>query len=206
MTLHRFRFLTFFMFAVLTVLSNSVFAQESNNAKTTEDVENIEVKGQKLDELSNNVMEYHLNQELGLNALHAKNFETAFTRLTQSAKQGNKLSQFYLASMYFKGQGTEINNKMGWIWLNLATEQKVPDWNFAYTKIKRALPESAQEAWADEVESYRSRYGAEATDHICKQRRKIGSNLKFVICERMTDGTYEYSQWRSIQALFFEVN
>lgn len=173
------------------------------NTAVAQDIENIEVKGQKLEELSQNVTAYNLGQEMGLEALHAKNYERALSRLTDSAKQGNKISQFYLASMFFKGQGTEVDNKQGWLWLNTALEQKVPEWTYVYKKVSSAIPEQIQKAWQSDVDNHIDRYGAKATNHKCKPHRETGSNLIHIICARMTDGTYEHDQWRMIQEMFF---
>lgn len=185
-----------FVAVLMSLCLNNAFAQ---------DIENIEVKGRKLDQLSPNVTSYNLSQEMGLDALHAKNYERAFSRLSDSAKQGNKISQFYLTSMYFKGQGTSIDNKQGWLWLNAALEQKVPEWTYVYRKVSGAIPEAIQQNWQDDVDIHIDKYGAKATNHKCKPHRDIGSNLINILCVRMTDGTHEYDQWRKIQAMFFDV-
>ncbi|WP_100658341.1 sel1 repeat family protein [Alteromonas flava] len=178
-------------------------AHSANNA--IQDVENIDVEGQRLEALSKNVTAYGLNMEMGLEALHANNYERALVRLTESAKQGNKISQFYLASMYFKGLGVPIDNRQGWLWLNVALEQKIPQWRFAYRQIADAIPGEYQAQWQPLVEEYVDKYGAKATDHACRPRREIGSNLVHIICERISDGTYEHRQWRTLQHLFFDV-
>jgi TPR repeat protein len=189
--------------ALLKLLIPIVLVSACLNAAYAQDIENIEVKGKKLERLSPNVSSYNLSQEMGLDALHAKTYKRAFSRLTDSAKEGNKISQFYLASMYFKGQGTPVDNKQGWLWLNAALEQKVPKWRYAYHKISSAIPEHVQLAWQDDVDIHIGKYGAKATNHKCKPHREIGSNIINIVCGRITDGTYEFEQWRKIQDLFF---
>lgn len=166
-------------------------------------IEQIEVKGTALEKLSTSVQQYQLALELGLSALHSKNYEDALRLLQASAKQGNKLSQFYLAQMYFEGLGTPINNELGWAWLNVALEQKIPEWTFAYQQISKVIPEEIKHRWAPTVEQYIANYGAEATNHKCRPVKATGSNIATVMCNRVHDGTYEFAQWRTIQELFF---
>ncbi|WP_124748916.1 tetratricopeptide repeat protein [Alteromonas facilis] len=168
------------------------------------DIEKIEVTGEKLEKLSTSVSQYALYRDLGISALHAKNYENALRLLTRSAEQGHKDSQFFLAKMYFEGLGTPINNELGWAWMNVALEEKTPERRFAFAKISDAIPEEVQKHWAPTVEKFMQKYGAEATNHKCRQKREIGTNMVTVQCTRMSDGTYDPLDWRTIQALFFQ--
>ncbi|AMJ96970.1 conserved exported hypothetical protein [Alteromonas macleodii] len=128
--------------------------------------------------------EYLSTLELGLHALKAEKYEKALEKLTASAKMGNKEGQYYLAQMYFQGWGTPVNYEEGWLWLNVAMEQKTAEWNRSYRQIKNALPEVYINALEPYVEEYISLYGAQAQDLRCETRAAIGSNIKEVICEK----------------------
>ncbi len=168
------------------------------------DIEKIEVRSTQLEQLSTSITQYKLSQELGLSALHAKNYDAALRLLTKSAKHGNKTSQYYLAKMYFNGLGTPINNELGWAWLNVALEQKTPDWSFAYHKISGAIPDEIKVHWEPTVAQYIASYGAKATNHKCKQTKDIGTNFITVKCNRIHDGSYEHRLFRNMQELFFQ--
>lgn len=187
------------------LLTSAVFASDDSDSQkmASSDIEQIEVKGTVLEQLSTSATQYNLSKDLGLSALHSNNYEDALRLLTQSAKHGNKISQFYLAKMYFEGLGTPINNELGWAWLNVALEQKTPEWRFAYRKIAEAIPEAVKVKWQPTVEQHMESYGAEATNHECRQFKEIGSNIITVRCDRIHDGSYEFEQWRSLQELFF---
>ncbi|MBT0585768.1 hypothetical protein [Alteromonas oceanisediminis] len=183
------------VFTVFAAMCSSTMAMLQN-------VEHIDVRSEKLESLSKDVMSYSLNREIGMSALHAKDYEAAFRRLSESAKQGDKMSQFYLASMYFKGLGTDIDNKQGWVWLNLALEQRNAEWRYAYEKIAEVIPTDVKTAWQGDVEDYRDKYGAKATQHSCRKEKPLGSNIIEVRCHRVNDGSYDFRQWRDIQNLF----
>lgn len=168
-----------------------------------EDIEQIEVKGTVLERLSTSETQYNLSKDLGLSALHSKNYDSTLRLLTKSAKHGNKISQFYLAKMYFEGLGTPINNKLGWAWLNVALDQKTPEQTYAFHKIANVIPDDVKSKWEPTVAQHIADYGADATDHKCRQVKEIGSNIITVQCSRIHDGSYEFEQWRSIQELFF---
>ncbi|GEA07296.1 hypothetical protein KUL42_20570 [Alteromonas sp. KUL42] len=128
--------------------------------------------------------EYLLTLEQGLHALKAEKYDKALAKLTESAKMGNKEGQYYLAQMYFQGWGTPVNYEEGWLWLNVAMEQKTAEWNRSFRQIRKALPDDYIEALAPYVEEYISKYGADAQDLRCETRSAIGSNIKEVICEK----------------------
>ena len=154
-----------------------------------QDVEVITVEGGDGPILSRNQQEYNLTVEHALLALHAKNYDTSFRLLNEGARFGNKQSQFYLAMSYFNGWGTDINNKQGWLWLNVAMEARNSQWNHSFKKISEAIPEEVQTAWKADVAHHIETYGAEATEHNCKRYRPTGSSITEIICEREFDGS-----------------
>lgn len=182
-----------------------VFEEGADNRhEIPNDIEQIEVRSKVLEQLSTSITQYTLSKELGLSALHAKNYDAALRLLTKSAKHGNKISQYYLAKMYFNGLGTPVNNELGWAWLNVALEQKTPDWKYAYHKISNAIPDEIKSHWEPTVAQYIASYGAKATNHKCRQKKEIGTNFITVQCERIHDGSYEHRLFRNMQELFFQ--
>lgn len=155
-----------------------------------DETEVVEVTGKRLEPLSRSVSAYHTSADIALHALHSKNYAKSFPRLLASAKTGHKKSQFYLAASYFNGWGTPVNNKEGWAWLNVALEQKTPEWNYAYQKIAAVIPEQLRLIWRTDVEDYLDKYGAEATNHYCKVTSDTGSHIKKTLCYRRFDGSY----------------
>lgn len=139
--------------------------------------------------LSRTNAEYALTVEQGLLSLHAQNYEKSFRLLTEGAQFGNKQSQFYLAMSYFNGWGTEIDNKQGWLWLNVAMEAKNTRWNHSFKKIADAIPDEIEEAWEADVQQHIARFGADATEHHCHRYRPTGSSIMEIICEREYDGS-----------------
>lgn len=130
--------------------------------------------------------EYNNMVENGLYALNAKNYEKAFEKLTTAAEMGSKEAQFYLAQMYLNGWGMDPDYKLGWMWLNVALEQRTPDWRDAERAIERALPDDFKKAMEPFVAEHIAQYGAEAKDLRCIKRNRIGSNIKDIICEKRT--------------------
>ena len=128
--------------------------------------------------------EYNNMVENGLYAINSKNYDVAYTKLKQAAEWGNKEAQFYLAQIYFNGWGREPDYKQGWLWLNVALEQRSQEWRDAERQITRALPEDFIKAMQPFVDKHIETYGADAKDLSCIKRSKIGSNIKEIMCEK----------------------
>ncbi|MBT0584857.1 hypothetical protein [Alteromonas oceanisediminis] len=130
--------------------------------------------------------EYNNMVENGLYALSAKNYDVAYEKLHTAAEWGSKEAQFYLAQIYLNGWGREPDYKQGWLWLNVALEQRSQEWRDAERQISRALPEDFIKAMQPFVEQHIATYGADAKDLRCVKRTKIGSNIKEIMCEKRT--------------------
>lgn len=128
--------------------------------------------------------EYNNTVESGLFALNSKNYEKAFRKLTEAAEMGSKEAQFYLAQMYLNGWGMDPDYKRGWLWLNVAMEQRTQEWRDAERQIRKALPEDFITAMAPFVTEHIAEFGAEAKDLSCLKRTKIGSNIREIKCEK----------------------
>ncbi|WP_240615484.1 tetratricopeptide repeat protein [Alteromonas facilis] len=128
--------------------------------------------------------EYTNTVEQGLYALNSKNYDKAFDKLTAAAKLGSKEAQFYLAQMYFNGWGMEADYKQGWLWFNVALEQRTQEWRDAERQISAALPEDFIKAMEPFVAQHIAEYGADAQDLSCLKRTKVGSNIREIICEK----------------------
>ena len=120
----------------------------------------------------------------GLHALKRQEFEKAFNLLSESAKWGDKQAQFFLAQMYFNGWYVEQDYQIGWLWINVALEQRDAEWATAYNRIKQALPEEFVTAMEPLVEQHIAEYGAEAKDLNCRKIAATGSNIRETRCEK----------------------
>lgn len=118
-----------------------------------------------------------------LHSLNAKNFESAYEKLSNTARWGHKESQFYLSTMYLQGQGTEQDVAKAWVWLNLALEQRNTDWVTMKKRLAKYIPENAQQALEKEIEVYKSKYGAKAKGLVCRAKKGVGSNRLEERCE-----------------------
>ncbi|NMH61127.1 sel1 repeat family protein [Alteromonas ponticola] len=129
-------------------------------------------------------MEYNNTLNNGLSALNAGKHEKAFELLSESANWGNKTAQFYLAEMYFNGLHVEQDYQVGWLWLNVAMEQKTAKWRTFYDRVEKALPTEFIQAMEPLVAEHIATYGADAKDLKCRSQSATGSNIREVICEK----------------------
>lgn len=129
--------------------------------------------------------EYNNMVTQGLYALNSKNYDKAHNKLTTAAEWGNKKAQFYLAQMYLSGwEDTKPDYKQGWLWLNVALEQRTQEWRDAERDITRALPEEFIQAMQPLVDEHIAQYGADAKDLSCLKRTRVGSNIREIMCEK----------------------
>ena len=54
---------------------------------------------------------------------YKENYEKAFTSCKEEAEQGNAEAQYFLASMYDKGDGVEQDKQKAFYWYTKAAEQ-----------------------------------------------------------------------------------
>ena len=129
--------------------------------------------------------EYNNMVSQGLYALNSKNYDKAHEKLSTAAEWGSKEAQFYLAQMYLSGwEDTKPDYKQGWLWLNVALEQRTQEWRDAERDITRALPEEFIQAMEPLVAEHIAQFGAEAKDLSCLKRTRVGSNIREIMCEK----------------------
>ncbi len=128
--------------------------------------------------------EYTNTVEQGLYALNSKNYQKAFEKLLQASKWGNKDAQFYLSQMYLNGWGMDPDYKQGWLWFKVALEQRTQEWRDAERQLTEALPADFIAAMEPFVTEHIAKYGAEAQDLSCRQRTRVGTNIKEITCEK----------------------
>ena len=129
--------------------------------------------------------EYNNMVSQGLYALNSKKFDKAHKKLKTAAEWGSKEAQFYLAQMYLSGwEDTKPDYKQGWLWLNVALEQRTQEWRDAERDITKALPEDFIKAMEPFVAEHIAQYGADARDLSCLKRTRVGSNIREILCEK----------------------
>ena len=131
------------------------------------------------------VREYDMKLKLVREAYHAKDWDRAFRLSSETARWGDKWSQFVLGSMYLDGLGgAEENVLLSYGWLAAAAESGIPEFVAAAEKLYAAIPAEHKEK-ADQVAGvFTRRYGLEATGVTCEKRRVTGSNRRVLDCRK----------------------
>lgn len=142
-----------------------------------------ELASNKYDDMPKLKRHYVQKIDSALLSLNAKKFDSAYEKLSNTARWGHKESQFYLSTMYLQGQGTEQDVAKAWVWLNLALEQRNTDWVTMKKRLAKYIPENSQQALEKEIEVYRSKYGAKAKGLVCRATKVVGSNRLEERCE-----------------------
>lgn len=139
------------------------------------------------------VREYDLKLKLVREAYHAKDWDRAFRLSSETARWGDKWSQFVLGSMYLDGLGgAEENVLLSYGWLAAAAESDIPEFVGAAQKLYAAIPEEHKDK-ADQVAAvFTRRYGLDATGVTCEKRRVTGSNRRVLDCRKSRSMSDEF--------------
>lgn len=132
---------------------------------------------------------YHFQNEFedGIKAIKSEKFDKAFQHIERSSKLGNKLAQYELALLYAQGLGTKQDFLQAYIWLNVASEVKEKRWNELLDKISKLFTNEQKATFQPLVNEYISNYGEKSQEVICRPRATIGSNVKYMFCEKLLD-------------------
>lgn len=75
----------------------------------------------------------------------AGDFSNAYQRYQQSARWGNKLSQFNIGTMYYNGIGMARDPARAWAWIELSAEREYPQLVRAASEIWGELDDNARQ-------------------------------------------------------------
>ena len=136
---------------------------------------------------SKDVFHFQNEFENGVKQIKDNNFDDAFKHLEASSKLGNKTAQYELAILYARGQGTPQNFVQAYLWLTVATEVDEKRWEVLHEKISQIFTPEQLKSLAPDVNEYLSNYGKKSQEVICKRQSNMGSNVKYMFCEKLLD-------------------
>lgn len=112
----------------------------------------------------------------------------AFDAMLEYARYGEKTAQYLVGTYYLAGIGTEANPTEGLVWIGVALEQQIPDWQRRYDKLTANLSAEQKKMLADLTAERLKLYGAEAQMMKCRlEAPQIGSNLRQYVCAKVRD-------------------
>jgi len=135
------------------------------------------------------VFDYDKSSRLGFNALTVKSYDKAFEHLEKASKLGNKAAQYSLALLYLEGKGTSQDYGQAYVWLNVASEVKEKTWRKLRDKLHNALTTKQINMLKPLVDSYMTKYGADAQDISCEKSAATGSRRKIMTCTKNLDSS-----------------
>lgn len=126
-----------------------------------------------------------------LNAEGQRSWENGFYfdarhRFRQAAWWGDKLAQYNLGVMYFRGDGVERDPARAWAWLALAAERGYPEfvgmWETLWHELDEAQRDKANRILAELEPRYSDRVAVERTArHMERERKRMtGSRTGFI--------------------------
>ncbi|NNC98518.1 MAG: hypothetical protein HKN88_10665, partial [Gammaproteobacteria bacterium] len=124
---------------------------------------------------------YQLEKE-AMQAYRAGDYAKAFEKLSITAPQGLKQSQFYMAYLYLKGQHVQMSMRTGMGWLGVAKESGRKEMLELFDGLYSKFNAAQQQAVDAEVEKYISEYGMQAQNVVCKKRKKVGRKRMLLEC------------------------
>lgn len=122
----------------------------------------------------------------------AGNWERAFEMLSQTARWGDKWSQFALGTLYLEGKGTEENVLLAYAWIAASAESGIEEFVAAAEKLRAAIPAEHHADMDGAVDFLIREYGMEATGVRCDKRAQLGTHRKVFDCRRPHSLTDEW--------------
>ncbi len=123
----------------------------------------------------------------GVKAIKSEKFDKAFKHLDASSKLGNKSAQYELALLYARGLGTKRDFSQAYLWLNVATEVQERRWEELEMKISGLFTKEQLAQFKPHVTEYIDKYGKKSQEVVCERQANMGSNVKYMFCEKLLD-------------------
>ena len=118
-----------------------------------------------------------------------KKYDKAYPILAELATWGIKEPQGLLGMMYIKGEHVDQSIETGLAWLGVATEIEMRDTKKNFDYIYGQLNDDQKKFIDQKVEKYRSRYGMEVQNLVCKKEAPPGSNIPKLGCLKKPGST-----------------
>lgn len=124
-------------------------------------------------------------------AYEQRDWDRAFRLSSETARWGDKWSQFVLGTLYLDGKGgADENVLLAYGWLAAAAESGIEDFADAAARLREAIPAQHHAEADGAARALIARYGMDATGVRCEKRRPTGSNRRVLDCRKphsMTD-------------------
>ena len=118
-------------------------------------------------------------------AYEQQDWERAYRLASETARWGDKWSQFVLGSLYLDGKGgADENVLLAYGWLAAAAESGIKDFVDGAARLKAAIPEQHHAEADAAARALINRYGLQATGVRCEKRRPTGSNMRVLDCRK----------------------
>ena len=128
-------------------------------------------------------------------AYEQQDWDRAYRLASETARWGDKWSQYVLGSLYLDGKGgAEENVLLAYAWLAAAAESGIEDFEQGAARLRAAIPPQHHAEADAAARALIARYGLEATGVRCEKRRPTGSNMRVLDCRKphsMTDDWVE---------------
>jgi TPR repeat protein len=135
-----------------------------------------------------NDMEYTNEFQLALRKAQHNDKSKSFDSMLKYAKYGEKVAQFMVGNFYLTGIGTKADPLEGLIWMGVALEQKVPEWQKAYDGLTAKLPADQIAMLQGKIDERKALYGVKAQHMSCvTQATVVGSNMRYHVCNKKLD-------------------
>lgn len=135
-----------------------------------------------------NDIEYNNEFQLALRKAQHSDKAKSFDALFKYAKYGEKIAQFMIGNFYLTGTGTKADPLEGLIWIGVALEQKVPEWQKAYDGLTANLPADQKTMLQGKIDERKALYGVRAQHMSCvTQATVVGSNMRYHVCNKKLD-------------------
>ncbi|WP_333796583.1 hypothetical protein [Rheinheimera sp.] len=148
----------------------------------------LQVQAQSGEKVSMSSSAYDGKYKAALRMAEHEKSGKAFEPMLEYAKYGEKTAQYLVGTYYLAGIGTEPNPTEGLVWLGVALEQKIPDWQRRYDALTAKLSDEQKKMLADLTAERKKLYGAEAQMMKCRlEAPQIGSNMRQFVCAKVRD-------------------
>jgi hypothetical protein len=134
-------------------------------------------------------------------AYEAHDWDRAYRLSSETARWGDKWSQFVLGSLYLDGKGGANENVLlAYGWMAAAAESGIDEFADAAARLREAIPAQHHPEADGAARALIARYGMDATGVRCEKRRPTGSNRRVLDCRKphsMSDEWVEVPAYES---------
>lgn len=137
-------------------------------------------------------------------AYEQRDWDRAFRLSSETARWGDKWSQFVLGTLYLDGLGgADENVLLAYGWLAAAAESGIEDFAGAAARLREAIPVQHHAEADGAARALIARYGMDATGVRCEKRRPTGSNRRVLDCRKPHSMTDEWVEVPAYDATAF---